>query len=202
MPARYLETVYVDPDQLRPYPGNPNQGDIGIVRSSVRNNGQYRSVVARKLPDGTLELLAGHTTTAATGLEVGKTRVEVIEADDATARRIVAADNQTARKATMDERLLLELLEQADDEEGLDGTGFTPPDLEDLARMVAPPDLDDFARDVGEPQHGDGWPTLRLKVPHHLSSAWEGHLDEHKGDVPAAFAALLGLHAHPEGAGE
>lgn len=124
MPARYLETRTVDADELKPYPGNPNVGDVDVVRGSVRANGQYRSVVARQLADGTLELLAGHTTTRATKDELGRVRVEVIEADDATARRIVAADNQTARKATMDEQALLKLLDAAQADGGLEGTGF------------------------------------------------------------------------------
>jgi hypothetical protein len=124
LPAKYIDTRTVDPDELKPYPGNPNAGDVAVVQASVRANGQYRSVVARRLPDGTLELLAGHTTTRATKDELGRVRVEVIEADDATARRIVAADNQTARAASMDETALLALLDKAQADGGLDGTGF------------------------------------------------------------------------------
>lgn len=136
LPAKYVETRTVDPDELKPYAGNPNVGDVDVVRGSVRANGQYRSVVARRLPDGTLELLAGHTTTRATSDELGRVRVEVIEADDATARRIVAADNQTARAASMDEKALLELLDKAQADGGLDGTGFGENEYRDLVDRV------------------------------------------------------------------
>jgi hypothetical protein len=140
LPAKYIDTRTVDPDELKPYPGNPNAGDVDVVRGSVRANGQYRSVVARRLPDGTLELLAGHTTTQATKDELGRVRVEVIEADDATARRIVAADNQTARKATMDEAALLALLDKAQADGGLEGTGFDDVEFRNLVdRHMRPP---------------------------------------------------------------
>jgi hypothetical protein len=121
LPAEYVETLFADPADLKPYPGNPNRGNVDVVRGSVRANGQYRSVVARRLPDGTLELLAGHTTTEAAADELGRVRVEVIAADDATARRIVAVDNQAARKATMDEKALLALLDKVNAEGGVDG---------------------------------------------------------------------------------
>jgi hypothetical protein len=136
LPAKYIDTRTVDPDELKPYPGNPNAGDVDVVRGSVRANGQYRSVVARQLSDGTLELLAGHTTTRATSDELGRTRVEVIECDDATARRIVAADNQTARAATMDEKALLALLDKAQADGGLDGTGFDEGEYRELVDRV------------------------------------------------------------------
>lgn len=154
MPARYIETRYVDPDQLRPYPGNPNRGDVDVVRGSVRRNGQYRSVVARQLPDGALELLAGHTTTQATADVEGRVRVEVIDADDATARRIVAADNQTARKATMDEAALLDLLDEAKTDGGLDGTGYTDKDLDALLeRAENGDDAGAYTTKVNVPQY-------------------------------------------------
>lgn len=152
MPARYLETRTVDADELKPYPGNPNVGDVDVVRGSVRANGQYRSVVARQLVDGTLELLAGHTTTRATKDELGRVRVEVIEADDATARRIVAADNQTARAATMDEAALLALLEDAKADGGLEGTGYDDDDLRALENADAG-NGDAYTKAISVPQY-------------------------------------------------
>lgn len=147
--ARYIETRTVDPDELKPYPGNPNVGDVDVVRSSVRANGQYRSVVARQLPDGTLELLAGHTTTKATRDELGRVRVEIIEADDATARRIVVADNQIARVATMDEAALLGLLDKAQADGGLDGTGIGVDEYREIVDRVWGPGGDGGDYDPG-----------------------------------------------------
>jgi hypothetical protein len=141
MPDSYVETVYVDPSQLRPYPGNPNHGDVQEIRVSVRRNGQYRPVIARPGPAGAYEILAGHATTEATGAEAGRVRIEVHDVDDATARRIVTADNQTARKATMDEAALLALLDQANADGGLEGTGFDDVEFRNLVdrQMASPP---------------------------------------------------------------
>jgi hypothetical protein len=131
-PDPYRETLFVDPGELAPYPGNPNHGDVDAIRGSVRRNGQYRAVVARVLPDGTLQLLAGHATTEATGAEVGKVRVEVIDVDDATARRIVAADNALPARATMDESALFALLDAANADGGLEGTGVDDVEFRNL----------------------------------------------------------------------
>lgn len=197
MPARYIETRYVDPAELHPYPGNPNRADVDELRGSVRANGQYRPVVVRPHPDGGWQILAGHGTTEATGAEAGKVRVEVHEADDATARRIVAIDNTRPRGSVLDEDALLALLTQAEADGGLDGTGYQRGDIDDLTRMTRAPDLDAFAEQVGPPGPGDGWPTLHLKVPHVVASAWATHLDGFDGDVPAALADLLGVDTTP-----
>src|SRR3954453_18053395 len=109
MPAEYVETRYVDPDQLHPYPGNPNRADVEELRGSVRRNGQYRPVIARRLPDGALEILAGHGTTEATAAEARKARIEVHDIDDATAPRIAARDNIRPRGSVLDEAELLAL---------------------------------------------------------------------------------------------
>lgn len=132
----YRETLYVDPDQLRPYPGNPNRADVDELRGSVRRNGQYRPVIARRLPDGALEILAGHGTTEATGAEAGKVRIEVHDIDDATARRIVARDNIRPRGSVLDEEALLALLSQAEADGGLDGTGYLDDDVDDLRALL------------------------------------------------------------------
>jgi ParB-like chromosome segregation protein Spo0J len=203
LPARYLETVYVDPSELHPYPGNPNQGDIELVRGSVRANGQYRSVIARQLPDGTLELLAGHTTTEATGVELGKTRVEVIDADDATARRIVAADNQTARKAEMDEAALFALLKAAEVDGGLDGTGFVGEDLDDLAKLLEAPDLDALAGQVGEPTDADRRMVVRVSADPDAKDRFERLMtltqEPEEADAFAGVVAWAATAARGEG---
>jgi hypothetical protein len=136
VPSRYVETVYVDPAELRAFPGTPNRADVDELRGSVRANGQYRPVIARRLPDGALEILAGHGTTEATGAEAGKVRTEVHDVDDATARRIVARDNKRPKGSVLDEEALLALLSQAEADGGLDGTGYWEDDVDDLRALL------------------------------------------------------------------
>jgi hypothetical protein len=153
----YRETLYVDPAQLRAYPGNPNRADVDELRGSVRRNGQYRPVIARRLPDGELEILAGHGTTEASGAEAGKVRVEVHEIDDATARRIVAIDNTRPRGSVLDEEALLALLSQAEADGGLDGTGYLDRDVDDLRALLEEADTptDPSPTRTGDPDDGN-----------------------------------------------
>lgn len=118
---------------------------------------------------------------------------------DADAEAYLVASNQLAIKAGWDHQGIAEVMQalhQLDPElAGL--TGFTEGELEDLIKANEVPDLDDLADDLRPPSPSDGWPTIRLKVPHHLAAAWESHADTYNGDEVAAFAKLLGLDPDP-----
>jgi hypothetical protein len=122
---QYLRTERTELDELTEYPGNARVHDDKSLDESVRLNGQYRSIVARELDDGKLQILAGHGTANALRRK-GNThaRVEVIRADDREARRIVLADNGTSRNAGYDDALLLDLLDAASRDGGLGGSGW------------------------------------------------------------------------------
>lgn len=123
--VRWVETVDLPIDSLQPYPGNPRKHDENALDESVTTNGQYRAIVARRLPDGTHQILAGHGTCNAVARTGAATvRVEVIEADDRAARRIVLADNRTSELATYDDTLLLDVLDAASRDGGFLGTGW------------------------------------------------------------------------------
>lgn len=110
---------------LQDYPGNARVHDEAALDESVDTNGQYRAILARRLPDGGYQILAGHGTRGAVRRAGHDTiRVEVIEADDTEARRIVLADNGTSRQASYDDSLLLALLDDASKDGGLTGTGW------------------------------------------------------------------------------
>ncbi len=144
---------------LTPYPGNARRGDVGMILESLTANGQYRPLVVRELEDGTLVVLAGNHTLQALaahgpgpcGLVTrhgdqerpcalchGQTweptaQVTVYQCDDATARRIVLADNRTSDAGSYDDRALAELLAGLD---SYTGTGYTDTDLEDLLQYL------------------------------------------------------------------
>lgn len=105
---RFIETTELPVGDLHPYPGNPRRHDEAALDESIGANGQYRAIVARLLDDGTHQILAGHGTRNAVSRSGASTvRVEVIEADDTEARRIVLADNRTSELASYDDRALL-----------------------------------------------------------------------------------------------
>lgn len=132
---RYLRTDTVLITKLKAYPGNARVHDDAALDESAKLNGQYRSIVVRTMPNAdTFQVLAGHGTLAAFKRAGDKSvRVEIIEADDTEARRIVLVDNGASRNASYDESALLALLDAASADGGLDGTGW---DGEALAKLL------------------------------------------------------------------
>lgn len=126
---RREETVAID--TIKPHPANPNDGDVAAIAESIRQNGFYGRIVVR---DSTGKILAGeHRWRAAQEVGLSEVPIEWVECDDETAMRILLADNRTAEKAEREPGPLadlLESLEQTDD--GLNGTGYSGDDLDDL----------------------------------------------------------------------
>lgn len=134
---KYVKTLMADPATLEGYPGNAKLHAEEDLDASVAT-GQFRSVLARQLDDGQLQLLAGHGTTDALRRSMAKkVRVEVIVADDDEALRIVVADNEIGRKAGYDEARLAELLRQLDEGSGFAGSGFDSAGYDDLLAKLA-----------------------------------------------------------------
>lgn len=130
MPAKYIETKSLPVDALTPLPGNARKGNVNIIRESLNANGQYRSLVVRRTPDGELVILAGNHTHEAAKLE-GRTeiRCDIIECSDEEATRIALIDNKAPDLGEYDDDALLAMLESLDD---LEGTGYTMDDMDDL----------------------------------------------------------------------
>lgn len=104
---------------LSPHPRNPNQGDVEKIRESVDKNGWYGVVTVQK---STGYILAGnHRFFAAAGAKAPEIPAVVRDVDDETATRILLADNAIARRATLDEAKVAELLE---DLGSVAGTGY------------------------------------------------------------------------------
>lgn len=160
--AAYVLTRDVPLDELTPFPGNAKRGDVDAIRSSLRRNGQYRSLIVREVPDGPLIVLAGnHTLQALTAEGHTTARCELITCDDATARRINLADNRTAELGTYDNDALAELLSYLDDD--YEGTGYTQRDIDALLNLTEVPaaltGADDIPDVPADPRSkpGDVW---------------------------------------------
>lgn len=129
-----MRTERVDVSTLTPYPGNPRRGNVSVIASSLATLGQYRPIVVQS---ATRYVLAGnHTLAAATMLGWDSIDVAWVDCDDATARRIVAADNRTSDLGGYDTEELLALL---DDLPNLDGTGYEDDEVERLRTLIAEP---------------------------------------------------------------
>jgi len=176
-------------DELKPHPDNPNRGDIDSLTESLEEFGQFRSVVG--LPDGTI--LAGHhVVEAAKRVGIETVRVDIIETDDKTARKIMLADNRLADLglgANFD--LLLQNLEQLDGD--LEGTGYDDEYLKMLEEAISgAPDLDELEDEANEAQASpeDFYRRLTLLVDPRLATRWESIRKLYPDDT-AAFATLL-----------
>lgn len=122
-----LAALKVSVYQLSEHPENYNHGDVELIAESLRANGQYKPIIYDKT---TGHVLAGnHTLRAARTLGWAHVAAIGIDTDQATARKILAVDNQSAKKSTYDDALLAELLQAIPD---LEGTGFTDDDLDAL----------------------------------------------------------------------
>lgn len=122
-------------DDLSPYEGNARTHNMGVIRDSLRENGQYRAIVVNhgSRTGRKNEILAGNGTwegAKAEGWDV--VAVTWVDVDDHRARKIVAVDNRANDVAGYDDRLLAELLAGLDDD--LAGSGF---DEDDVAKLIA-----------------------------------------------------------------
>lgn len=125
------QVEWVPADTLHDYPGNPRQADVGAIHQSVEANGTYRPVYAQR---SSRTILAGHhlrTTLTQRGNEL--IPVLWLDVDDATARRIVLADNRVPDLGTYAEDNVTALLEAIVNDQGVEGllgTGYDGDDLD------------------------------------------------------------------------
>lgn len=174
---------------LHPHPENPNHGDINMIAESLETHGQYRGIVANK--DGTI--LAGHHVwQAAKNIKMKTLRVDVVDADEQSARKILLADNRLAELGPgMDMDVLLDVLLQLGND--LDGTGYDEKYIEMLEEMVAgAPSLDDLEDEAGgPPTDEDFMARLLLVVEKPLLARWTSFREDYENDTDA-LTALLG----------
>ena len=167
MTAHALETLPID--QLRPWPRNArthSRKQIRQIAESIRRFGFTNPV----LIDGENRILAGHGRVEA-ARELGMATAPCLRVDHMSAaekRAYVLADNKLALNAGWDEELLaLELKElmAADIDFGVDVTGFSIAEVDQLIEGLAPEEPGDPADDrLPEPdavpsrcQPGDLW---------------------------------------------
>jgi DNA modification methylase len=128
--AVYLETRRVPLDELTRFPGNAKRGDVPQILTSLRRNGQYRSLIVRQIPGGPLVILAGNHTNdalAAHGPGTCDAQAEALAAiaagrkaaqcalcrdgqwDEAARCEIVSCDDATARRINLVDNRAAEL---------------------------------------------------------------------------------------------
>lgn len=181
-----LEHLAVPIGGLKHYGRNPRRGDVDLIASSLKRNGQYKPVTVRT---GTNEILAGnHTVKAARQLGWTHIAATFMDVSDEDAARIVLTDNRTSDQGTYDMDQLQALLGSLPD---LEGTGYTDDDLEAMypAQEPATPKLgaDEYPETVPPiSKPGDVWILGRHRLvvgdatdPH----AWHQLLGDKRADL-------------------
>ncbi|WP_323985905.1 DNA methyltransferase [Microbacterium plantarum] len=187
-----LSVVRFPVDELQVFHRNPRRGDVRAIAASLDAQGQYRPIVVNV---GTLtgrpnEILAGnHTYLAACSLGWADIEATTVDVDEATAHRIVLADNRLADLGAYDDADLIAAMTAAGD---LEGTGYTGADLDALLAAADEPvsltDPDDVparpdATDAVS-RLGDVWQL----GPHRLLVGSSGDLDAVRAAIPEGVA--------------
>lgn len=174
--------AYMRLDELPGDARNPKDHDLEGLRASMQRFGFVEPIV---LDERTGKLVSGHGRVEelqlahAAGLDAPE-GVEVDEAgvwsapvlrgwaskDDAEAGAYIVAANRLTETGGWHSDPLAALLDEiAATGAGLDGTGYSREDFDDLLTQLSPPSLDDLRKTLGdEPTEEDMWPLLRLKL--------------------------------------
>jgi hypothetical protein len=146
------------------------EDQVRHVAASMRQNGVYRNVVVAN--DGKT-LLAGHGVVKA-ARHAGLDKILVVDLpyapDDPRALKVLAADNEVANLAEVDDRLLTEILKEVKefDMEGLLGTGVDESMLANMVFVTRPASevksLNEAAEWVGMPEFQPEPPALKVVV--------------------------------------
>lgn len=125
----------VDLDRLATHPRNPRRGNVGRLEQLIEDNGFHGALLCQR---STGFILAGnHRMLAAKAKGLTALPVLWLDVDDDEALRILLGDNRGSDDATYDGETLAALLSEleASDRE-LQGTGYTPADLEALLERL------------------------------------------------------------------
>ncbi len=127
--ARLLDQLH-PVGELNQHPRNYNNGDVDFIRESLDEHAQYTPIVVNE--GGYSErygenVIAKGNHTYLAALEDGWTHIAVswINVDDDALDRILVVDNYSARRARIDEGIVLDIVE----ERGTHGTGLTDDDV-------------------------------------------------------------------------
>jgi ParB-like chromosome segregation protein Spo0J len=168
--------------ELKPYPGNPNEGDIGLIATLLKMHGQTRPII---VSTRTNHILAGnHVARAAESLGWTHIGVAWVDVDSDGEKRIVLADNRTAQLSSYDLQDLGNLIASVGASK-IEGTGYTLADLDDII--------------LGRSPHLNGYYT-RSEMPFRIGAlqtkvktALVTDLNLTRGMELAELGAILGL---------
>ena len=178
-------------EDLEPHPDNPRRGDEELLRESIEANGFFQLVVAQA---STGRIIAGNPRWREAKRQ-GAEALPVYHADldDAAALRLLLADNRASDLGRVDYVEVVQALRSlVQEDETLEGTGYTESDLEALVEGFRRPGMDELLDEYGEPGDRDFWPVLRLEVaPEDAERFWRAMAAQGGDDTAGQFDALV-----------
>lgn len=138
LPQRYVKDV--DLRTVKEHPRNANEGDAGALSESVDALGFYGAIIVQEQTPRRAKrmvVVAGHSRRRdllARG--VHHCPALFVTCDDATALKIVLADNRITRLGLDNPAKLLDALDELAETVGLEGTGFDEEDRDDTRLLV------------------------------------------------------------------
>lgn len=136
-----LQQLAVPINEVHGHPGNYRLGDVEGIAASMARFGQLKPIVVQA---STMNVVAGnHTLKAAQSLGWEQIAAAVVAMPDDEAEAYLAADNRLSDKATNDDTALAPILERLMLAGKLEGTGYTPDDVDDmLSSLDQMPEVD------------------------------------------------------------
>ena len=117
--TEYLNSglVNVDINSLKAHPDNPRDGNVFLIKESIKSNGFYGALIVQKSTDYILK--GNHTFQALKELGYEKVPVIRIDVGDSRARKILVADNKSSDLSKWNSQKLGKLINDLDGD--LDG---------------------------------------------------------------------------------
>lgn len=152
----HLKASLVPIEEVRQFPGNPNNGDVDAIAESMQVNGVYKGVTVQRSSGCIIE--GNHRYAALMMLGSDVIPVAYVDVGDEMAKRILTVDNRTTRLGQDDEHLLAQMLKELQrTETGLIGTGY---DDQALAQLLEGLETGGFADFPTQPS----WSAFQIVI--------------------------------------
>lgn len=177
---------------------NPRRGRVDMIQESIRENGWFGSLTIQRhsaKQGGPRILIGNHRYRAGHAMDMARFPVEVIDCDDTVGDRILLIDNRASDVAGWENPELIQMLQGLEQIDALEGSGFTPLDIEALLAGMEEPEMPPSKPGrEGVPFQGG---VIKFDVTQDEFDSWYAELCGEVGmkieDQTAEFRSRLGL---------
>ncbi len=154
--AGKLADLLVPVTSITTHPDNPRKGNLDIIAESLTAHGQLKPIVLNDAPwrvetSGQPVIVAGNHTYLAAVERLGWEMIAAVSdpMEPTRERQFLLIDNRSSDAAEYEQEKLAKLLKDLHDSGALEGSGYTPDDVDDIIA-----EIDAIARTAPEPFQG------------------------------------------------